>query len=101
MLQASLRPYDVPVFQAIFGKCSVLPQLTGKSGRLTFDKTSLIIKAAAGLNTRFPAAVSTLPAGPQPSRSAPPDPPGPAASPAVSSIVYLGRTHLPSFAKME
>ena len=51
MLQASRLPYDVPVFQAIFGKWAVVCQLNGKSGRLTLLRISLIIKAADALNT--------------------------------------------------
>ncbi len=51
MLQASRLPYEVPVFQAMFGIRSVLCQLTGKSGRFTLDSVSLIMNAAALLNT--------------------------------------------------
>src|SRR5688572_11467257 len=54
ILQASRRPYDVPVFQAIFGMCSVLCQFNGKSGRFTFDKISLIMKVAASLKIFCP-----------------------------------------------
>src|ERR1017187_1812368 len=54
MLHASRRPYDVPVFQAIFGRCTVLSQFRGKSGRFTLDRVSLIMNAAEGLSTRCP-----------------------------------------------
>src|ERR1700754_2259632 len=54
ILHASRRPYEVPVFQAIFGRCTVLSQFSGKSGRFTFDKVSLTIKVAAGLKMTSP-----------------------------------------------
>src|ERR1700734_515876 len=82
MLHASRRPYEVPVFHAIFGKCTVLCQFTGKSGRLTLDKMSSMIKVAAGLRIRC--------AGE-----------GESVRDIESSVVYTGFTHRPSFAKME
>src|SRR5579863_3341826 len=52
MLHASLLPYEVPVFHAIFGRWVVLCQLNGKSGRFTLERISLIIKVEDALRTR-------------------------------------------------